>query len=314
MKAFALESADRPAVLVDIPKPEIGPAEALAAVKAASINGIDVYQAIGALAGMMEHAFPSVVGRDFAGTIEAVGSEFEGFRVGDEVLGFIPTVPPLKLGSFGEYIAAGPTVVLARKPAGVGFNEAAALPLAGTAALDLLDAIAAKPGDTVLIVGATGGVGSLAVQIAAQRGLTVIATARPDDEEFVRSLGAAETVDYSAGSVADAVRSRHPEGIAALIDVVNQKDALTELASVVPSGGRVATLMNAADIEGLAARKVGGANVAAAPTAEKLTRLAEMAATGALRVPLQAVFPVDQADQTIGAFQRGTRGKVIVTF
>ena len=72
MKAFALESADRPARIIDIPKPETGEADVLVAVKAASVNGIDVYQAMGALAGMMEHAFPTVIGRDFAGTVEAV--------------------------------------------------------------------------------------------------------------------------------------------------------------------------------------------------------------------------------------------------
>jgi NADPH2:quinone reductase len=193
MKAFALESSEGPARTIDIPKPEVGEAGALIAVKAASVNGIDVYQATGALAGMIEHAFPTVVGRDFAGVVESVGPGFRGFAVGNEVLGFIPTIPPLKRGTFAEYIGVGPALVLARKPAGLGFRQAAALPLAGSAALDLLEAVAAKNDDVVLIVGATGGVGSFAVQLAAQRGLTVIATALPDQREYVRQLGAAET-------------------------------------------------------------------------------------------------------------------------
>jgi len=236
MKAIALESPDRPASLINIPKPEVGEADVLVAVRAASVNGFDVYQANGYLFGMMEHALPTVVGRDFAGVVEAVGPSVREFAPGDEVFGFVPTVPPLKSGAFAEYVSGGPELVLARKPAQLDFHDAAALPLAGSAALDLLGAIDGRQGDIVLIVGATGGVGSLAVQLAAQSGLTVIATARPDEDAFVRELGATDTIDYSSGSVADAVRSRHPGGIAALIDLVDQKEALTELASVVRPG------------------------------------------------------------------------------
>jgi NADPH:quinone reductase-like Zn-dependent oxidoreductase len=305
MKAFALEGSDQPARTIDIPKPQVGEADVLVAVKAASVNGIDVYQ---------EHAFPTVVGRDFAGTVESVGTGFRDFAVGDEVFGFIPTMPPLRSGAFAEYVSGGPALVLAHKPAGLGFSEAAGLPLAGSAALDLLDAIVARKGEVVLIVGATGGVGSFAVQIASQRGVKVIATARPDQDQYVRELGAAETIDYSAGSLADAVRSRYPDGIAALIDVVNQKDALTDLASVVRPGGHVATLMGAADLEVLASREIGGTNVMAAPTAEKLNLLAELANSGALRVHVQRTYPIDRADEALKAFQSGTRGKVILTF
>jgi NADPH:quinone reductase-like Zn-dependent oxidoreductase len=314
MKAFALESADRPATTIDLPKPEVGAADALIAVKAASVNGIDVYQAMGALAGIMEHIFPSVVGRDFSGTVEAVGSGFGSLAVGDEVFGFVPAMPPIRMGTFGEYLAIGPSVVIARKPAGLGFNEAASLPLAGAAALDLLEAVDPHPGDVVLVVGATGGVGNLVVQLAAQRGLHVIATAGPDQVEFVRGLGAAETVDYTAGSVADAVRAGHPDGIAALIDVINRADKLPELTALVREGGHVATLMNAVDAGQLAARKIVGTNVMAMPTPEKLRLLAEMATAGTLRVTIQATYPVDRADEALKAFQGGTLGKVVLTF
>jgi NADPH:quinone reductase-like Zn-dependent oxidoreductase len=314
MKAFALDAADRPAQIVDIAKPQAGEAGALIAVKAASVNGIDIYQASGALAGMMPHDFPTVIGRDFAGVVESTGPGFGGFSAGDAVFGFIPSTPPLKNGTYAEYVAAGPTVVLSLKPADLSFEQAASLPLAGAAALDLLDATGAAKGDVVLIVGATGGVGSLAVQLAAERGITVIATALPDQAEYVMSLGASETIDYSAGSVADAVRGRFPDGVAALIDVVNQKDALTELAAVVRVGGHVATLMGAADAEKLAARQVAGTNVMANPTAEKLGLLAELAASGALRVEIQATYPIDQADEALKVFRQGTRGKIVLTF
>jgi NADPH:quinone reductase len=313
MRAIALEAGDKPATLIELPKPEVGDRGVLIAVRAASVNGFDVYQANGSLVGMMEHALPTVIGRDFAGVVEAVGSGRSDFAVGDDVFGFIPSVPPLKSGAFAEYVTGGSELVLARKPAGLDFHEAAALPLAGSAAMDLLDAIGGQAGDVVLIAGATGGVGTLAVQLAAKRGLIVVATARPDEDEFVRELGAATTIDYSAGSVAGSVRSRYPEGIAAVIDVVDQKEALTELATVVRPGGHVATLLGAADVDQLAARDIIGHNVNAAPTPDKLSQLGQLASSGALRVPIQGVYSIDRAGEAFEAFQRGTRGKLVLS-
>jgi NADPH:quinone reductase-like Zn-dependent oxidoreductase len=202
--------------------------------------------------------------------------------------------------------------VLARRPAALGVAVAAALPLAGSAALDLLEAIDAQGDDVIVIVGATGGVGSMAIQLAARQGLTVVATARPAQDTFVRDLGAAATIDYTAGDVAAAVRARYPSGVAALIDVVDQQDALSELASIVRPGGHVASLLGAADLEGLTASGIVGHNVSAVPTVEKLRTLADMAASGTLRVPIQATYPLDLALDALQAFQQGTLGKLVV--
>jgi NADPH:quinone reductase-like Zn-dependent oxidoreductase len=253
-----------------------------------------------------------VIGRDFAGVIDGVGAGVTDFAETDAVFGFIPSAPPLKKGSFAEYVAGGSDLVLAPKPAGLDDDVAAALPLAGSAALDLLEAIDGHDGDVILVSGATGGVGSMVMQVAARRGLHVIATARPDEEAFVRDLGAAETVDWSAGSVAQAVLARYPDGVAALIDVVGRGDALAELAAVVRAGGHVASLLGAVDVEGLAARDVTGHNVNAAPTLDKLHLLGELAGSGRLRVPIQEVYPLERATDAIEAFQRGTRGKLII--
>jgi NADPH:quinone reductase-like Zn-dependent oxidoreductase len=312
MKAYALKAADRPAEVTSLPKPEVGETSIRIAVRAASLNAFDVFQANGFLFGVMEHALPTVVGRDFAGLVEAIGSDVESFAVGDEVFGFIPSTPPLKSGAFAEFVAGGSELVLAHTPAGLDVFEAAALPLAGSAALDLLEAIVANPGDVVLIAGATGGVGSFAVQLAAQRGLVVIATARPDKDAFVRELGAAETVDYTAGRVADTVRSRHPDGIAAIIDVVDRGEALLELAAVVQRGGHVASLLGAVDSQALASQGVVGHNVNAAPTVEKLRLLGELASSGKLRVPIQGIYSIAETGEALQAFQRGTRGKLVL--
>lgn len=294
-----------------LPEPEVGPRDVLVAIRAASVNGFDVYQASGYLVAMMEHRFPTVVGRDLAGVVEAVGSDVSDFAVGDEVFGFVPPVPPLQRGSYAESIS-GADLVLVPKPTGLDFSHAAALPLAGTAALDLLDAVGVEEGDTVLIVGATGGVGAFAVQLAARRGATVIATARPAADAFVRELGATDTIDHSAGSLTDAVRQQYPAGIAALVDLANQTDALTDLGSVVRSGGRLATVLGAADIEHFSSRGVTAVNVNAVPTADKLRRLATLASAGELRVPVQEVYSLDHADDALAAFQQGKRGKLVL--
>jgi NADPH:quinone reductase len=312
MKAFALESADRPAGITTVPRPEIGARDVAVAVRAASLNGFDVFQASGALIGMMEHALPTIIGRDFAGVVDAIGSSVSTLAVGDEVFGFIPSTPPLKSGSFAEFVVGGDELVLAPLPATLDFIGAAGLPLAGSAALDLLDAIDGHDGDVVLIVGATGGVGSLTVQLAVGRGLTVIATARPNEDAFMRGLGAADTIDYSTGSVADAFLARYPDGVHGLIDLVNRGDALTALSQVVHGGGRVASLLGAADADQLATRDITGINVNATPTTEKLRLLGELATSEALRVPIQDVYELDQAGEALEAFQRGTRGKIVV--
>jgi NADPH:quinone reductase-like Zn-dependent oxidoreductase len=312
VKAFALEAPDRPADLVTLPPPSVGPRDVLVAIKAASVNGFDVYQARGHLIGVMEHRLPAVVGRDLAGVVEAIGPEVTDLAIGDEVFGFVPSMPPLARGSFADRIVAD-DLVLVRKPAAIDFRQAASLPLAGSAALDLLEAVEVAADDTVLIVGATGGVGTLAIQLAAGRGATVIATARPEERDFVTDLGAAETIDYTADTVADAVGERYPDGITALIDLVSQGEALTEVGSVVRTGGRVATLLGAADVEQFAARGITAANVNAMPTHDKLERLGAMVASGELRVVIQEVYSLDRIGDAMDAFGRGTRGKLIIT-
>lgn len=313
MKAYALTTPGKPAALVDLPDPESPAGGALVRVRAASVNGMDVYQASGALASMMPHDFPVVVGRDFAGVVEAVGDGRTDVSVGDEVIGFIPATPPLHVGSWAELVPAGPDVPLARKPAGLSDEVAAAIPLAGATALDVLDAVDLEEGDTVVVAGATGGVGSFVVQFAAHRGATVVATALAGDEEaHVRALGAGETVDYAEGDVAGALRTRFPDGIDVLIDLANRDDPFTELASLVRDGGRIATTMGAADVEALAARGVRATNVMATPTPEKLTEVAEHVDEGSVRVKVQETFPLEKAGAAIGAFAAGTLGKLVL--
>jgi NADPH:quinone reductase-like Zn-dependent oxidoreductase len=315
MKAYALTAADKPAALVDLPDPELPADGVLIRVRAASVNGIDLFEANGYLVPMIPHDFPVVVGRDAAGVVEAVGSGRTDVAVGDEVIAFVPAMPPLHVGTWAEILAAGPQVVLTPKPTGLSFEAAAAIPLAGATALDSVDAAAVSAGDTVLIIGATGGVGSIAVQLAAARGVTVIGTARDgDDAAFVRSLGATETIDYSAVDVAAAVAARFPGGVDVLLDFINRGEAFGPMASLVHDGGRIATTMGAADADVLAARGVAATNVMGSPTPEKVADLAARAAAGTLRIEVQQAFVLGDAASALGAFAAGTRGKLVLTF
>ena len=311
MKAYAIEGPEKPAKLVTVPDPEVGSRDVLVSIRAASVNGFDVHQATGAFTGMMEHRFPTVIGRDLAGVVEAAGSEVTDFAAGDEVFGFVPSVPPLVNGTFAERVS-GSDLVLAPRPKELDFEHAAVLPLAGSAALDMLDAAGVKEGDTVLIVGATGGVGHFVVQLAARRGATVIATAEPGDEAFVRELGATHVVDHTAGKVVTEVRSLYPDGITTLIDVASQGEALTDIGSVVGSGGRVVSLLGAADVDHFKGGGVKADNVLAVPTVEKLQLLASMATSGELKVMVQGVYSLDQIEGALEAFRQGKRGKLVI--
>ncbi len=314
MKAFVLTAADQPAAIVELPTPQVAPHQVLIRVHAASVNGFDVFEAQGALAAMMPHEYPVVIGRDFSGVVEAVGAERSDVKVGDAVLGFVPAAPPLHDGSFAEVIAAGPDYPLVRKPDVISFEQAAAIPLAGMAALVAVDAVAPAPGDTVLLVGATGGVGSIALQLAAQRGATVIATARPGAEHrHVLELGASEVIDYTAGDVAGAVRARYPDGVSTLIDLVNRGDDFAELSALVRDGGAISTTLSTADVEGLSARRVRATNVMGFPTTESLIRLVELVASGSLRIEIQGTYPLDETAKALAAFAAGTLGKLVVT-
>jgi NADPH:quinone reductase-like Zn-dependent oxidoreductase len=314
LKAFALTAADKPAALVDLPDPEVAADGALVRIHAASVNGFDVYQASGGLVAMMPHELPTVVGRDMSGVVVAVGPERSDVAVGDEVLGFVTSTPPLPTGTWAEQVSGGANLILARKPAGLDWDVAAAIPLAASTALDAVDAVDPGPGDAVLVMGSTGGVGAFAVQFAAQRGARVIASAKPGEEDaFVRGLGASETIDYTQSGLGDTVRRLAPNGLVGLVDGVSRGEAFMALAALVRDGGRAATTLGAADIPALAKRGVRATNVMGAPTAEKLAALAEQAASGALQVPIQETFPLADADSAIETFSAGTRGKIVLT-
>src|SRR5215211_7350114 len=220
MRAITLESFDSDPTLQEIPTPQIAPNEVLVRVSASSVNPVDNSIVSGMLKDMVEHEFPVVLGRDFAGVVEQVGSEVSGLSEGDEVFGFITGLSPtVHDGTWAELIAV-PESVATRKPEGVDTASAGAAPLAAITALAAIDALGVSEGDTVLIVGANGGVGCFAVQLADDASARVIAPALPEDEEYLKDLGVSEILPRDA-DIAALVHERYPEGIEALLDLVS---------------------------------------------------------------------------------------------
>jgi NADPH2:quinone reductase len=159
MKVFALQGFDQAPEVTEVDLPDPGTGEVRVRVRAASLNGFDLSVANSYLKGMMEHRFPVVLGKDFAGEVDAVGPEVDGFQVGDRVFGVVMK-DVLGDGSFGVYVTVPVAMGIAKLPDGIDFTEAAALGLAGTAAVDAFDASGVTADQTVLVVGATGGGGS----------------------------------------------------------------------------------------------------------------------------------------------------------
>jgi NADPH:quinone reductase-like Zn-dependent oxidoreductase len=308
MRAVVLPQFGSPVEVreMDVPEPEAG--EVRVRVSAASVNGFDLAVANGYMNGMMEHRFPVVLGKDFAGTVDAVGAGVDGFAVGDRVFGVV-TKPFLGDGSFGEYVTVPAAVGIAPLPEGIDFTTAAALGLAGTAAVDSFDAADLKEGQWVLVAGATGGVGNQVVQLAAKTGAKVIATAHSEEERAqVTELGAVEIVDYT-DDVAAQVRAAHPDGVNVVVHLAGDPAGLLPAVS---AGGRFVS-SHGGSPEQLPAEGVTVLPIMAMSTSETLARLAENNSTGHTTITIQQVFDLSDATDAFATFGAGTRGKVVLS-
>ena len=306
MKAFAITSSDTPPALRDdLPAPAPADNEVLVRVQASSVNPVDAAIAAGMLSGMVEHVFPVVLGRDYAGVVEQVGSAVTRYAAGDQVFGFVRHAnPTVHDGTWAELIVVPEDNSIARAPASVSPAVAGAAPLAAITALTAIDAVDVSEGDTVLIVGATGGVGSFAVQLAAHAGATVIAPALADDEQYLRDLGVSELVERG-GDTAAAVRERRPDGVDALLELVAYApDGFNASAAALKAGGRGVSPLSAAG-DG-----PGRTNMMAAPSPENIERVAQLLDAGVIWVPIQRSFALDQAGDALAALGGHKQGKL----
>jgi NADPH:quinone reductase-like Zn-dependent oxidoreductase len=311
MRAYVLpdEGADPAFADVAVPQPAAG--EVLVRVTASSVNPHDAMVAGGGAARYMTYRYPVVLGSDFAGTVATVGADVVDLLPGRRVFGLVRELVAAR-GSFAELVAV-PRAWVAPVPDGVGDPSAGALGLAALTALRCVEAVAPTTGEVVLVNGATGGVGSYAVQLLVAHGATVVATARPGEEDkHVRKMGATASVDWSTGELAPAVRDLHPDGVAAVIDLVNRdQDALTALATgVLRPGGRVACTGHAADPDRLPGLRA--TNVRAEVDQDALHTIADLAGSGRLTAPITATFPFDQVAEAFAALRAGALGKLAI--
>jgi NADPH:quinone reductase-like Zn-dependent oxidoreductase len=290
---------------VDRPIPTPGAGEVLIAVEAVGMNPVDVKVRSGQYSAAFGENFPVVLGRDFAGTVAGVGDGVDAWSVGDPVLGTLRLAP--RLGAYSTHIVVR-DAALARRPAGVDAVTAAALPVAGlTAWQALVETTMVSPGQRVLIHAGAGGVGHLAVQLAARLGAHVIATASPRNAEFLRDLGAHEVYDYTSGRFEDDLDPVH-----AVIDGVGD-DVLTRSYRVLVPGGIVGTLPNRPDQAEAEAAGVRAALVFVRPDAMQLEGLAAMVADGRLRVHVEKTFSFADVQQAHDLQAAGhVRGKLVL--
>lgn len=310
--------------LEDVPTPTPGDGEVLVRVMAASINAADWHVMRGEprFARLMDRSIfgrhapqQPIPGRDLAGVVEAVGAGVDCWQPGDEVMGEHE-------GTLAEY-AVVPADRLVTKPAGLSVQEAAGLPLAGVTADLCVDRGGVTSGDRVLVIGASGGVGTFAVQLAVARGADVTGVCSTRNIELVRSLGASHVIDYTTTDFA-----RTGERYDVVIDLVGNR-RLRDLGRVVAPGGRLVLSGGGNPGEGgyfgpmgLMARgalfgRFLGARVKvpmAAPDAVRLAELAAMAAAGDLRVVVERTYTFAEGAQAVRHLEVDhARGKVVVT-
>ncbi|MRJ77045.1 zinc-binding dehydrogenase [Aeromicrobium sp. SMF47] len=305
MKAATFSAYGEDLTLTEVDEPKIGPDWVLVDVKASSVNPVDWKVAAGGLDGALDTFFPVTPGWDVSGVVEAVGPAVTTLAPGDEVFGYVRK-DAVHGGTYAEKVAA-PIRTVTKKPANASFAEAAAIPLAGLTAFQclvhVLDVVA---GDIVLVHGASGGVGSFAVQIARSLGARVIGTASEANHDYLRELGA-EPVVYGDGLV-DRVRAIAPDGVTAVLDLNGADLAVSPELLAESSAGRIASIIDTG------VKDMGGRYVFVAPDVTDLDELAAMFDDGLLAVEIAATFPLADAQKAWDLSQEGhTRGKIVIT-
>ncbi|MEP6563624.1 MAG: NADP-dependent oxidoreductase [Mesorhizobium sp.] len=306
MRAVIQNSVGGPDVLViaDRPNPTPKHGEVLVRVKGAGINPVD-----GAVRGGYYPLLgepPFILGWDISGTVEALGPDVTGLKVGDAVFG-MPHFPR-QAAAYAE-LAVTPADEIALKPAGIDHIHAAALPLAGlTAWQGLVRHGGLKQGQRVLIHAAAGGVGHLAVQIAKARGAYVIATASPEKLDFVRSLGADEVIDYTKGDFTDTVSD-----IDLVLEPIGGDHAERSL-KVLKDGGMLVSLLDVSDDTRTQAKARGIRieRMSVIPDREGLVELGKLVDAKKLAIHVARSFPLEEAGGAHAFLATRPIGKVVL--
>lgn len=247
MKAVTVPAFKATPAITDIPEPSVRPGTIKIKLAAAGLNPFDWKVTDGIMKDSMQHVFPLVLGVDGAGVVMETGEGVTRFKTGDRVYG--QTIhEPVGEGAYAEYVIVPEQSAMAIAPKSISLVDAAAVPTSGMTALQMLDLSELKAGQTLLVVGATGGVGSFVVQLAAARGLHVIGTASSEAmAEQVRGYGAKEVILYKDTPVLEYVQSNHATGIDGLIDLNSNAEVFAKHITLVKEKGAAITTMFVAD-------------------------------------------------------------------
>src|SRR5256714_2416065 len=286
----------------EVPRPEPNEDEALVRVIASSVNPADPLTLSGKYAREFGTHLPLIPGYDIAGIVEKTGANVTKLKVGDAVYGY-----PNFGGGWADYVTVKEFEV-APKPKSLNFVESAAVPMGAlTAWQALVDVAKLQPGQTVLIHGGSGGVGSFAIQIAKARGAEVIATASTANQDLLKQLGANVAVDYTKTKFEDVAKD-----VDAVLDPVG-KETLARSYGVVKKGGIVMSLVARPDSAEIQKRGIRGAGISVHPDSEDLGEIAQLIDAGKIKPIVTQVLPLSEA---IAAQQRAathhTRGKVVL--
>jgi len=298
----------------DIAKPAPAPGEVLVKVKAAAVNPADLKVLMGRDGGGFLHAskFPLILGFDFSGVVAEVGSEVKGRAVGDEVFGFLPYARSTRGGTFAEYVAVAADTV-GKKPKKISHEEAAAAATSTATALQSLrDKGKLAAGQTVLINGASGGVGSYAVQIAKALGATVTATCSGAKVEHVKSLGADRVVDYKSTPL-----SQLEERFEVIFDVAASSSYGVCGPLLKPSGTYVSLLPSPSLFLGMARALFSSKHckmMVVQPVASDFDQLAAWFDEGKLKPMVDTSYPLEEVPKALERQRAGdVRGKIAIT-
>ncbi|MER7768309.1 NADP-dependent oxidoreductase [Kitasatospora sp. NPDC096140] len=301
MKAVVVTESGGPEVLRVrvVPDPEPGPGEVRVRVYAAGVQPVDLAVREGFRPPGLTVEPPFVLGNEFAGVVDRLGPDSGDWRVGDEVLGF------RLLDSHAELVTVAADQLVA-KPAGMPWEQAGSLSASGQTAHTALTLLGVGPGDTVLVHGASGGVGTVAVQLARTWGATVVGTASERNHGYLRELGAIP-VAYGEGLV-ERVRAVAPQGVTAAFDAAG-RGALEASVELVADRDRIGTVV---DFEG--AGRLGVRPLRTKRTAARLAELVRLWEAGGLRLEIAEALPLEKAAEAHRLVGTGhVRGKVVLT-
>jgi NADPH2:quinone reductase len=313
MRAAVIDRFGGPEVLEvrETPTPEPGRGQVRIAVHAAGVNPVDAYnRSDGTWASISP---PAILGSDFSGTVDALGGGVTGWALGEEVFGLAPFRGGAA-GTYAEYHVA-PASLLLRKPDRLTHVEAAAIPLAAaTAQTVIVERLALRPEESVLIHGAGGGVGTFAVQIAAAIGARVVAAASARHHPLLGELGAELCLDYEVVDVAAATREQLGQEVDAIADLVGG-EVLASSLEVLREGGRAAAIIAPeGDLEPAIDRNhtLHGVLLDAGNQAT-LEAVRGLVAAGELRPIVSSVYPLEEVAQAHAALERGhVQGKIVL--